>query len=178
MELRPGAPEFCASAFGARAVRSAVPLWTVEGVGDGFDLVWSGSFLPHVDADAWAPTLAFYRDRLRPGGMLIFTTHGQRTLDLLARDPSAVDRLRAVCHGWEGDYGVTEPADLVDRARRTGFAFEDYGWDHLERWGVNVSLPAWVRQTVDEVGGLQLVRHAPHGWWEHQDVWTYTRSAP
>jgi SAM-dependent methyltransferase len=177
MELRAGAPEFCAAEFAARPVRSANPIWSVESAGDEYDLVWSGSLLSHFDSDSWVPTLRYFRERLRPGGVLIFTTHGERSIDLLARDPAAVDLVRTACEGWTGDYGVRDADAMVQRARSSGFAFEDYGWDPAAKWGVSVSTPAWVRAAADEAGGLEFVQHAPHGWYEHQDVWTFTRSA-
>jgi SAM-dependent methyltransferase len=177
MEVRAGAPEFCAAAFGARPVRSANPLWTVDGVGDDFDLVWSGSLLTHFDSDAWIPTLRYFRDRLRPGGATIFTTHGERSIGLLARDPAAVQVVSAACRGWTGDYGVGDAAAaMLESARETGFAFESYRWDDSAKWGVSVSAAGWVRAIVEAAGGLEYVHHVPQGWSEHQDVWTFTRS--
>ncbi|MBV8235133.1 MAG: hypothetical protein JO075_05460 [Acidimicrobiia bacterium] len=174
MELSPGAPEFCAVTFGARPVQSANPLWSVDGVGDGFDLVWSGSLLTHFNSDAWAPTLDYFRRRLRVGGALIFTTHGERSIALIERDPATVDVVRAACSGWSGDYGIPDAGSMVARVRDSGFAFTAYEGSH--DWGISVSTAEWVRRRVDDVGGLELVRHAPHGWSEHQDVWTFKRS--
>jgi lipopolysaccharide biosynthesis glycosyltransferase/SAM-dependent methyltransferase len=174
LELRPGAAEFCASTFGAVPVQSAVPLWSVDGVGSDFDLIWSGSFLTHVNSEEWEPTIAYFRDRLRPGGVLIFTTHGERSLALLERDPAAIAIVSAACGGWTGDYGIAEAEALVEAVRRSGFAFS--GYETSESWGISVSSAEWVRRTVDGVGGLELVRHVPQGWSEHQDVWTYVRS--
>ncbi len=177
MELLANAALFCASAFGARAVPSANPLWSVDGVGDDFDLVWSGSLLTHFDSDAWVPTLRYLRDRLRPGGAMIVTTHGERSVQLLARDPATVHLVQEACHGWDGDYGVGDAAgSMVARVREAGFAFEPYGWDALGAWGTSASTAGWVRATAAAAGGLDVVLHVPHGWFEHQDVWTFTRS--
>jgi len=177
MELREGAPEFCAAAFGARPVQSVNPLWTVDGVGEDFDLVWSGSLLTHMDSADWVPTLRYFRDRLRPGGAMIFTTHGERSIQLLARDPGTIEIVRSACEGWTGDYGLddADAAAMVKRARDTGFAFTDYGWDVGAAWGLSVSTPEWVRRIVASVDDLELVAFVPHGWSEHQDVWAYTR---
>jgi SAM-dependent methyltransferase len=178
MELLAGAPEFCAEAFGARPARSAEPLWTARGVGEDFDLVWSGSLLTHFDADAWIPTLRYFRDRLRPGGVAIFTTHGERSIRLLARDPDALKVVSEACEGWTGDYlvGDAPAAAMVTRARRSGFAFERYDWDGSAGWGVSVSTAEWVQATAAAAGGLDLVLHRPAGWSEHQDVWTFRRT--
>lgn len=175
MDLLAPAVDYCAATFGARPVRSADPIWAVDGVGDSFDLVWSGSLLTHFDADAWGPTLAYFRDRLRPGGALIFTTHGERSIRLVSEDAETHAIVQRACPGWSGDYGLRDPSAVVHRARSSGFAFEAYPWHEPGTWGLSVSTADWVRDTADAVGGLRYVSHVEHGWFEHQDVWTYIR---
>jgi hypothetical protein len=83
----------------------------------------------------------------------------------------------AACGGWTGDYLVGDAAPaMAARARRSGFAFAPYGWADFPDWGVSVSTPDWVRAAVAAVGGLEEVQHVPHGWTEHQDVWTFRRT--
>jgi hypothetical protein len=43
-DIMPGAVEFCAKTFGARAIVSQEPVWEVN-IGTGYDLIWSGSLL-------------------------------------------------------------------------------------------------------------------------------------
>jgi SAM-dependent methyltransferase len=172
MELQHEGALFCERTFGARPVLSRVPLWTVD-AGDGYDLLWSGSLLTHVDCDAWAPILTYFRDRLRPGGTLVFTTHGVLSIALLAGEPLAVEQLRPLI----GDYGLGPGgAEVALAARTTGFAFATYPASDDAQWGLSVSTPAWVAETVRAIGGLELVRHVACGWFGHHDVWTFRRS--
>lgn len=171
MDLQHEGPRFCASEFGATPVFSAEPLWSVD-AGDGYDLLWSGSLLTHFDAAHWQPTITYFRDRLRPGGTLIFTTHGDLTIRLIAGEADAVAALRPLI----GDYGLgAQAAPLAGQARTSGFAYWQYPNVDLS-YGISFSTPEWVRRAVDAVGGLEFVRMSPAGWFGHQDVWTYRRS--
>jgi SAM-dependent methyltransferase len=163
MDINAEAVEFCARAFGALPVVSRQPLWEVN-AGDGHDLLWCGSLLTHFDEPDWAPTLSYFRDRLAPGGLVIFTTHGELSIDLLAGKKIGP---------WAGDYGMGDKAaEMADAARRTGFAFGHYG-ETNDPFGLSVSGPEWVRSTVAAVAGLAFVSFSRQGWFGHQDVWTY-----
>ncbi|MBV8951476.1 MAG: class I SAM-dependent methyltransferase [Actinobacteria bacterium] len=172
MDLQQDAVRFCHAAFGASAVFSKDPLWEVD-AGDGYDLVWSGSLLTHFASDYWPPVLGYLRDRLRPGGTLIFTTHGDLPIALLAGERSAVARLGDLI----GDYGIgAQGRDLAATARRDGFAFTTYPETAHLHWGLSVSTPRWVSDVVADVGGLEMVRLAPCAWFDHHDVWTFRRT--
>jgi SAM-dependent methyltransferase len=171
MELQHDAARFCAAAFDARAILSTDPIWEVPDVGDDYDLVFCGSLLTHFDSGDWMPTLRFFRERLAPGGTVVFTTHGELSIDVLAREPRAVAMVSGL------DYGIGSEANgMVARARRDGFAFVPYSADYSTTWGLSVSSPDWVRETVARIDGLRFVRFVPHGWFHHHDVWTYSRT--
>lgn len=171
MELQHDGARFCAAAFDARPVLSVDPLWSVADVGDDYDLVFSGSLLTHFDRETWLPVLRFFHDRLAADGTLIFTTHGELSIDVLAREPYAV----AVVSG--SDYGMgSEAPRMASLARRDGFAFSEYSTGEGTKWGLSVSSPDWVRETLAGIGGLHFVKFEPQGWFHHQDVWTYTRT--
>lgn len=163
MDINARAVEFCASTFGARPIVSRQPLWEVS-AGDDHDLLWCGSLLTHFDEPDWAPTLTYFHDRLAPGGVLVFTTHGELSIELLAGKRVGP---------WEGDYGMGEKAtEMADAARGAGFAFGHYG-DTEDPFGLSVSTPEWVRETVAALDGLAFVSFSREGWFGHQDVWTY-----
>jgi SAM-dependent methyltransferase len=171
MDLNPAAVGFCARTFRAVPVVSQQPLWLVSEAGTEYELLWCGSLLTHFDRGDWSPVLTYFRDRLAVGGTLVFTTHGDLSIDLLAGNPSAVSQLGA----WVGDYGMgSKGAKMASDARSQGFAFGHYG-DDTGPYGLSVSTPRWVREKVAEITGLEFVLHRPHGWFAHQDVWTYTR---
>jgi SAM-dependent methyltransferase len=163
MDIDAEAVAFCAKTFSARPVVSRQPLWEVD-AGDGHDLLWCGSLLTHFDEPDWEPTLRYFRDRLTPGGVVVFTTHGELSIQLL--DGKRIGP-------WAGDYGMGDKAtEMADTARRTGFAFGHYR-ETKDPFGLSVSAPQWVRSTADAVAGLTFVSFSREGWFGHQDVWTY-----
>jgi SAM-dependent methyltransferase len=168
MDLNGEAVRFCAATFGARPVISRDPLWEVD-AGDGYDLLWCGSLLTHFDEPDWLPILSYFRDRMTGGGLIVFTTHGNLSIDLLEGKKIGP---------WEGDYGMgAKAADMARASRSTGFAYGHYG-DTDSPFGLSVSAPEWVRATADGVSGLDFVRFAPAGWFGHQDVWAYQVRRP
>ncbi len=163
MDIDAEAVEFCANTFGARPIVSKAPPWEVS-AGDGYDLVWCGSLLTHFDAPDWVPTLSYFRDRLVPGGLAIFTTHGEVSINHLAGE---------IIGPWSGHYGMGEKATaMAATARRTGFGFGHYD-DNDDPYGLSISSPEWVRKKVSEVPGLAFVSFSREGWFGHHDVWTY-----
>jgi SAM-dependent methyltransferase len=168
MDINAEAVQFCAASFAARPVISRDPLWEVD-AGDGYDLLWCGSLLTHFDEPDWLPILSYFRDRMTSGGLIVFTTHGDLSIDALAGEPAMVASLGLPL----GDYGMgPKAADMAGAARRTGFAYGHYG-DTDGPFGLSVSAPEWVRATAGAVSGLDFVRFAPAGWFDHQDVWAY-----
>jgi SAM-dependent methyltransferase len=174
MDINEEAVRFCAATFGARPVVSRDPLWEVDAGGD-YDLLWCGSLLTHFDEPYWSPILTYFRDRMASGGLVVFTTHGEFSIDALAGEPAAA---ASRVGRWVGDYGMGSRAtDMADAARSTGFAYGQYV-DYDSPFGLSVSAPDWVRATVDAVSGLDFVRFAPMGWFDHQDVWAYRVRRP
>lgn len=159
-DLNRPAVDFCVDHFGATGVYSANPITGVEAPGD-HDLVWVGSLLTHLDADRWPELLGWLRDRTRPGGAVVVSTHGAEG----ARRMAAGDA-----------YGL-DPADaaaLQAAHRATGFGYAAYPWD--PGYGVCLSSPEWVRAQVAAVDGLELVSVRETDWAEHHDVVTLRRT--
>jgi SAM-dependent methyltransferase len=161
-DLNRPAVDFCAATFGARGVYSANPISGVDAPGDQ-DLVWVGSLLTHLDADRWPELLHWLRDRLRPGGILVVTTHGAEG----ARRMAAGDT-----------YGLSPEAHaalLADHAA-TGFGYAAYPWD--PEYGVSLSSADWVRGAVAAVDGLELVSLREAAWADHHAVVALRRTGP
>jgi SAM-dependent methyltransferase len=149
--------DFCSRTFGAKGIYSTNPITDVR-AGEGFDLVWVGSLLTHLDASRWPEFIDWLRDRLRPGGALIFTTHGE----------GAVDR---VINGYF--YGVDHDIAL-QHYQDEGFGYADYPTQ--SGYGVSFITPERVATMVADVGGLSLVYISVRGWDGHQDVVTCVRT--
>jgi SAM-dependent methyltransferase len=152
--------DFCARVFGARPVYSRIDLDALS-FDAPFDLVWCGSLITHLDAHATRALLRLFARHLAPGGLLLFSAHG----DFVARRmPSG-----------EFDYMLT-PAQVETITRRyaeTGFGYEDYAGEG--GYGVALTSPAWIRARVAEVGGLKEVYFGERAWDAHHDVFGYVR---
>ncbi len=74
--------QFCASEFGARPLLSS---WNVADLRLGiYDLIWSGSVFTHLDVSSCETLFSKLGQALMPsGGVLVFSFHGQYSLDNL-----------------------------------------------------------------------------------------------
>ena len=128
-DLDADAVAFCGTEFGAEPVVSDVDPSRIA-VGGGFDVVWCGSLLTHLNAPRWAPLLELLFGSLAPGGVLAFTTCGRRVETRLA----AVDPTYALPE----DVG----SQILDDYRRTGFGYRDY--PGASGYGLSLSALPWV----------------------------------
>ena len=159
-ELPGGAVEFCARTFGAQTALSSLDLDQVS-LEKEFDLIWCGSLVTHLTEPGIVALLRLFQRHLLPGGLMIFTTHG----DFVAgRLPTR-----------DFDYGLT--TEQIDRIGTdypaTGYGFEDYPGE--KDYGVSLTSPEWVRARVRELGGLHEVYFKERGWDNHQDVFGFVR---
>lgn len=157
-DLDRAAVDWCARTFGAEGVYSSERISEVDLRGP-FDVVWVGSLLTHLDRDRWVPVLAALASAVRPGGCLVFTTHGQEHRERLVRRAYAMDdsARAALLDGWDGD----------------GFGYADY--PDQPGYGISLSAPAWVTATAGAVPGLEHLATWIAGWNHHQDVFAYRR---
>lgn len=155
-DLNRPAVDFCASAFGASPVYSANPISGVVAPDD-HDLVWVGSLLTHLDADRWPEVLSWLRDRTRPGGAIVVTTHG-------------AEGARRMVAGDEYGLGPAGAEAVRSGHAATGFGYAPYPWD--PEYGVTLSSADWVRATVAGIAGLELVSVHEAAWADHHDVVT------
>jgi SAM-dependent methyltransferase len=159
-ELVPDAVRFCAETFGAVPAQSAYNLEELA-LADRFDLIWCGSLVTHLDARRTRALLKLFARHLAPGGLLLFTTHG--------------DFVAARIYDMADFYGLRRPdiPALVESYRRTGHGYLDYPEE--PGYGVSLTAPEWVRAEARAVGGLREVYFRARGWDEHQDVYGFVR---
>jgi SAM-dependent methyltransferase len=152
-DLDAGGVAFCSERFGAQAVLSTPDLADVELPGP-FDLIWCGSLVTHLDAEANAALLDLFRRSLAPAGVAVVTTHGELVAERLRAgetyqlDPGAA---RAVLRDYDSH----------------GFGYADYPWS--PGYGVSVSSRDWIAGTAGSAG-LRVAHFAEHAWDDHQDV--------
>jgi cyclopropane fatty-acyl-phospholipid synthase-like methyltransferase len=140
---------FCAETFGAKPVVSDADPARIE-IDDRFDLIWSGSVLTHFDRDRWQGFLRLFESLLKPGGVAVFTTHGEKMVEQL--------RTRSATH----DLSEARIEALLSDYDRDGFAFD-------AEYNVSLSSPAVVLAELKKIP-LRTVTLLEHGWNEHQDV--------
>ena len=160
-DLSRDAVDFCAANFDAKAVYST-PSPDQINLTRTFDLVWCGSLLTHLSADRWPGFLEFFCERLNPGGLAVFTTHGLVTADWLGTGRYL--------------YGLQPPEEaeqLLIEYQATGFGYADYGPEG--DYGISLSSTAWVCERLTQVTGWRLVAYFPRAWDSHQDVWACQR---
>lgn len=159
-ELAPGPVQFCARTFGAQPALSSLDLDQVS-LGKEFDLIWCGSLATHLNERGIAGLLRLFQRHLLPGGLMVFTTHG----DFVTRRIPTRDF----------DYGLT--AEQINRIGsdypNTGYGFEDYPGE--KDYGVSLTSPDWIRARVQELGSLREVYFQERGWDNHQDVFGFVR---
>ncbi|MCX7016265.1 MAG: class I SAM-dependent methyltransferase [Candidatus Sumerlaeota bacterium] len=175
-EVDPRAPAFCAAEFGVQAL-GINKAWDWAAVPFGqYDVIWAGSIFTHLNEADFRSTLALLSGRLNPGGLLVFTTHGQ---EALRRTPTA---------------GGARLAALVPRIwtelDQRGFCFLPYEPDELEhilpfpypagrQFGATWVNESYVRAAAHEasMGRLEFLAFQPQAWDNLQDAFTFRRRA-
>ena len=158
-DIDPDAVEFCARTFGATPAYSREDPAQIELDGE-FDLIWSGSLLTHLDRDRWQSWLELCSRRLATGGILLFTTSGNRVAELV--------------RSGTREFAVSTAEDLLADYERDGFAYQSLPKLRRRpipgRYGVSLSSPAWVCARLEELPRLRLLSYTEQGWDETQDV--------
>jgi hypothetical protein len=154
--------DFCAETFDAKPIYSTNPITQVKTDGD-YDLVWVGSLLTHLGADRWPEMLCWFRDQLRTGGVLIFSSQGQGGMDMLY-------------NGNDYQLGTDRVAELVGSYQDTGFGYVNY--PNVDGYGISFSSLEWIQAQIESVGNLRYVYTAERGWDGHQDVTTCVKVEP
>ena len=160
--------DFCAEEFAASPIYSS-PDFDQLPIDVSFDLIWCGSLVTHLNAPGINSLLEFFARHLTPGGLAIFTTHGERARERML-DPHF-------------DYGVSREsiAELTAAFRERGFGFasypnkDDYGVSANEGlYGISLTSRAWIG-TVARRLGLTETYFAAQGWDNHQDVYGFLK---
>lgn len=154
-DLNRGGVEFCANTFGATPVLShseakQIPLRA------GFDLVWCGSLLTHLDQAGCESFLALFHRVLAKGGLAVFTLHGRGCAAELATG-------RNDC-----GLGPSRIAGLLAAYEGHGFAYADY--PDQPGYGFSLVRPTFAMEHFIETPGWSLVGYHESGWDRRQDV--------
>lgn len=158
-DLNREAVDYCARAFDVIPAYSTEDPGAIELAG-GFDLIWCGSLLTHVDADRWKGFLAMFEEQLAPEGLMVLTVGG-RTIADEARDGGPM-------------FGIKDLTRLLKNYDRYGFGFEPYPHSH-GGYGIAMASPSWTCKELEHHPGLSLVMYTEGGWNGRQDAFACIR---
>lgn len=150
---------FCVAEFGVRGLFSR---WKIDDIRFGsYDLIWSGSVFTHLDAEEGELLLARLGESLVPGGVLVFSLHGELSLQGLG-------------HLYGGLY-AHEAETIRREVEEKGLSFRAYdsSFGSFEgKYGMTWHSREYVESRAREVsrGRLQLLSWIPQGWDSHHDV--------
>jgi SAM-dependent methyltransferase len=158
---------FCAEELGARPLVSS---WDVGEVRLGiYDLIWSGSVFTHLD-EASCETLfgKLARSLMPGGGVLVFSIHGQHSLDGL---------------GTFYGQAYAEEAETIRReVAQRGICFRPYTDPRYGRFPVPYGMTWHRREYFERLAAerfgdrLRLTLWEAHGWDLHHDVLAFERT--
>lgn len=112
--------EFCSRAFGVKGYYSK-PDFDDLSLGEQYDLIWCGSLIPLLPAKDTSKLLRFFERHLRPGGLAIWTTMGDRS----------AERLKSGYH-----YGLPKESvlPLLQSYYETGYGYWCRSTSSLSAW--------------------------------------------
>jgi len=155
---------FCAAELGARPLVSS---WRVDRIRLGrYDLIWSGSVFTHLDREDGETLFERLASSLLPGGVLVFSVHGELSLGGLG-------------HLYGGLYAEEAEAIRAEVAEE-GISFRPYDpsfGSFPGRYGMTWHAPEYFDRVAERRFGDRLERSyfEPHGWDRHHDVLGYRR---
>jgi SAM-dependent methyltransferase len=144
-------PAWCAEHFGCTVVGG-------EPEAEAYDLIWLGSVFTHLNPDAAVALLNRLKRGLRLGGLLIFTSRGRYSAELVTN----------------GVLGLSEAKvqSMMEGYHKTGYGFADY--EKHPGYGVSTVKPTWYTEHVTDSDFLQVLLQEK-GWTSNQDVQGFMR---
>jgi SAM-dependent methyltransferase len=116
-----------------------------------FDLVFALSFFSHMPVTTWARWLVALTQWLRPGGALVFTTHG-----IAATAAHGNPELEPLGFWFAAS---SEQLDLP-----------------CEEYGSSIATESFVRKNVNSISSVELVEVRLAYWWRFQDLYVLRKT--
>ena len=154
--------DFCKDVFSVKSVISDIDFRKLSLPGK-HDLIWCGSLITHIDERATADLLKFFHDHLSPGGLCVFTTHGQLSVEWIEKKTRT--------------YGLTASAqqEVLSQFHHKGYGYADY--KNWHGFGISVVSHEHMLAIARSVGQWNETSFLERGWDNHQDVYGFTKNA-
>jgi len=151
---------FCRKEFGA------IPLYSKVGLSEfklnkKFDLIWCGSLATHFDSKDTTELLKFFYRHLFPGGLLVISMHGKRSLENL--------NSRKFTYGLD-DESIRE---VLRGMKETGYGYVDYRGQ--SKYGISIATPEWMETKVKEIGKWENFHFFESAWIDHHDIYSVVK---
>lgn len=152
------AVDFARRVFGVSGFYSAESAAAVDHTGQ-HEVIFVASLFSHLTIEHWNAWLARLYEMLAPGGLLIFTTHGEFTRDVIY-DDNARAQLADQADGFQFLLSNETHGRLAEDYYGSAFVTEDY-----------------VRRTVDSLGLGTIKRVYTAKLWNTQDIYVIEKPA-
>jgi SAM-dependent methyltransferase len=150
-DIHPEAVRFIAKHFGVEGVlSSSIP--EQLNVPEEYDIVFALSFLSHMPRTSWPTWYKALLSKVKKGGIFIFTTHGWLSRKFLGFSDFDEDGF------W-----------FAPRSEQEDLETSSYG--------IAATSPVFVIKQAAKSPGGRLVCFREGYWWDHQDLYVFTREA-
>ena len=152
--------DFCKDVFSVKSVISDIDFSKLSLSGK-FDLIWCGSLITHIDERATADLLKFFYNHLSPGGLCVFTTHGQLSVKWIEQKTQT--------------YRLTASAQhqLLSQFYDKGYGYAD---KNQHGYGISVVSHKRMLSIARNVGKWNEIYFQEREWDNHQDVYGFTKN--
>ena len=153
---------FCASEFGVRRVPTNRDITTLRL--PEVDFAYAISVITHLPERSAETPCACSGNAVAPGGIFLFTTHGQRSLEHAER--------------YGASYAGEAKEALVRAVAERGIGYIPYRHYFDDDYGMAWHSASYVLDVMAALHAsrFELLFHEPHGLDEHQDVFAFRRS--
>ncbi len=145
-DIHEAACTFIESALGVETIRSATKPEDLGIENGSFDAVFALSFFSHMPERTWGRWLKTLFDKVKPGGYLIFTTHGMTTWENLGKPAMPESGI------WFAPSSEQIDLDVAD-------------------YGSTIVTPEYVTRAVEDILHQSVLRLDKAEWWGHQDLY-------
>lgn len=150
-DIHDEAIEFLGKELGCRPILSSHSPEALE-IDEQFEVVFALSFFSHMPRTTWLRWLRTLLARVKPGGILVFTTQGLESARVFLGNPAIPDD------------GFWFRADSEQKDLDTA------------EYGQTVVSETFVRFHIEQLPGAELSAIRPKFWWKHQDTWIVRRT--
>lgn len=150
-DIHKAACTFIESAFGGKAILSATKPEELGVESNSFDVVFALSFFTHMPDRTWGRWLKSLFDKVKPGGYLIFTTHGMTTWAIHGKPTIPANGI------WFSPSSEQKDLDAAD-------------------YGSTIVTPEYVTGAVEEFLHQNILHMAEADWWGHQDLFVVQKA--